>query len=379
MSDRPLTILHMLHRTPLTSGVLAQAIEAAQGLREHGHDAAVLTRPDAVVARRCAEISVPWLSQRLRHPLDVASMRHLSEIVAERGVDVVHVHCGVTLGVALGAAALGAGFALVANRASSFRPQRILAQALRSPRVQRVVATSRAVRDVLLADAGVPADKVAVVPGSVDPARFDARRTRPQRARMSLGIPESTRLVGHVGIRDWKGWKHTLAALPAILAAIPDAHLLLLGCTSERRRRAVSVLVGEVGLAAHVTVGPVSSDIPDVLSACDVVVDASWAGTGTSGVIREAMALGKPVVATTIGGNAELVESGISGLLVPPRDIATLAAAIVRLLRDAELAASCGEAAKDRVRGELSPGMRALRLVAVYRAALAELAAARRA
>ena len=373
MTEPPLSVLHVLHRTTQTSGVLTQAIEAAQGLCAVGHDAALLTRPDVVVARRCAEVAVPCLAQGLRHPLDVAAMRRLAEVVAERRVDVVHVHCGVTLGVALGAAALGAGFALVANRASSFRPQRILAKALRSPRVQRVVATSRAVRDVLLADAGVPGDKVAVVPGSVDSARFDARRTRPQRARASLGIPDSARLVGHIGIRDWKGWKHTLAALPAVLSSIPDAHLLLLGCTSERRRQAVAALVGEVGLRAHVTVGPVSEDIPDVLSACDVVVDASWAGTGTSGVIREAMALGKPVVATAIGGNADLVENGVSGLLVPPRDAATLAAAIVRLLRDGELATHFGATARELVRSELSPEMRALRLVAVYRAALAEL------
>ena len=377
MSDRPLGVLHMLHRTPPASGVLAQALEAAQGLRSIGHRATVLTRTDAAVARRCAELGIPWISHTLRHPLDVASMRSLATTVDEGGIDVVHVHCGVTLGVALGAATLGSRFMLVANRASSFRPQRVLAQALRSARVHRVVATSRMVRDVLLAHAGLPAMKVAVVPGSVDPNRFDARRTSPLSARRRLGIPESARLVGHCGIREWKGWKHTLAAMPAILGAVPEAHLLLLGCSSERQRRGVGELVAEVRLDRQVTVGPVTAEVPDVLSACDLVVDASWAGTATSGVVREAMALGKPVVATAIGGNAELVDDGVSGVIVPPRDIATLAAAIVRLLRDTDLATTLGSAASERVRSEFSPEIRARRLVAIYRAAVAEHTAPR--
>lgn len=368
----------MLHRTPVTSGSLVQALEAAQGLREQGHRVTVLTRPDAAVERRCAEIDVAWRSQRLRHALDVPSMRRLVELVAERGVEVVHVHSGISLGIALGAAALGAEFALVANRASSFRPHRLLAKALRSPRVQRVVATSAVVRGVLLADAGVPETKVTVVPGSVDLERFDVHRARPLRARASLAVAATARLVCHVGVRDWKGWRHTLAALPEVRAAVPDAHLLLLGCPSERRRRAVDALVHEVGLTGHATAVAARSDMPDLLAACDVVVDASWAGTGTSGAVREAMALGRPVVATAVGGNAELVEHEVCGLVVPPRDAATLAAGIVRLLRDGELATRLGAAAREVVRREYSPALRALRLAAVYRAALAERAETRR-
>jgi glycosyltransferase involved in cell wall biosynthesis len=375
MTEPPLSVLHAVHRTTQTSGALAQAIEAAQGLAAIGHRATLLTRPDAAVERRCAEVGVAHLSQRLRHPLDLASMRRLAHLVAELHVDVVHVHCGVTLGVALGATAVGARFALVATRSTSFRPRPIAARALRSPRVQRVIATSSAVRDVLVAGRAVPADKVAVVPGSVDLARFDARDARPRSVRRRLGVPDGAPLVGHVGLREWQGWKHTLAAMVEVVAAVPDAWLLLGGCVSERQRRGAAELAAEVALAHRVAIVPATDAIADVLAACDVVVDASWGGTATSGVIREAMALTRPVVATTVGGNAELVEDGVSGLVVPPRDTATLAAAVLRLLRDGELAARLGQAARARVRDECSPELRAVRLVLVYRAALAELAA----
>ena len=369
---RPLNVLQMLHRTPLSSGSREQMLEAAQGLAARGHSAVVLTRSDAEVARRCATLGIPFLPLKLRHALDVGSMKRLASVVAETGVDVVHVHCGVSLGVALGAAALGARFALVANRATSFRPRQILIQALRSTRVHRVVATSRQIREVLLATAKLPPEKVVVVPGSVDLGRFDPAAARPRRARQALGVPESARLIGHVGVREWKGWKHALTALAAVRTAIPEAHLLLVGCVSEKQRSAVHELVREVSLAEQVTVTLATKELPDLLAACDVVVDPSWAGTAVSGVVREAMALSRPVVATNVGGNADLVEDGVSGFLVPPRDVPTLAAAVVRVLRDGELASRLGTAARSRVRSEFSIEMRAIRLETVYRAALAD-------
>ncbi len=368
---RPLRVLQVLHRTTLSSGSREQMLEAAQGLAGRGHGIRVLTRSDAGVRGRLAALAVPYEPLRLRHALDVGSMRQVASIVEEQAIDVVHVHCGVSLGVALGAATLGARFALVANRATSFRPRGVLVQALRSARVHRVVATSRRIREILVTLAKLPPDKVAVVPGSVDLERFDPARVRPRRARQALDIPESARLIGHVGVREWKGWKHALAALPAIVAAVPDARLLLVGCVSERQRRAVSELVREVSLADHVTVTLTTRDLPDLLAACQVVVDPSWAGTGVSGVVREAMSLSRPVVVTAVGGNTELVEDGASGLIVPPRDISTLAAAVIRLLRDDELAARLGAAARSRVSNEFSVEMRAIRLEALYRSALA--------
>jgi glycosyltransferase involved in cell wall biosynthesis len=103
-----------------------------------------------------------------------------------------------------------------------------------------------------------------------------------------------------------------------------------------------------------------------VLAAFDIVVDPSWAGTGITGTIREAMALGKPVVATSVAGNPELVEDGVSGILVSPRDVPMLAAAISRLLRDAELAHHLGAAGQERVHQNFSTAARIARLEALY-------------
>jgi glycosyltransferase involved in cell wall biosynthesis len=153
----------------------------------------------------------------------------------------------------------------------------------------------------------------------------------------------------------------------------PAAHLLLVACTSATQREGVAELARDLGLAGAVTATMERSDMPDVLAACDVVVDPSWAGTGITGTIREAMALGKPVVATAVAGNPELVEDGASGILVPPRDVPMLAAAISRLLRDPELAARLAAGGQARVREQFSTAARISRLEALYLRAAQEI------
>jgi glycosyltransferase involved in cell wall biosynthesis len=200
----------------------------------------------------------------------------------------------------------------------------------------------------------------------VDLERFDPQRANPGAVRTELGIPAEARVIGHVGMRDWKGWKELLRAFPAVRADHPAAHVLLVACTSQAQREGVKELARDLGLEGAVTATMARSDMPDVLAACEVVVDPSWAGTGITGTIREAMALGKPVVATAVAGNPELVEDGVSGILVPPRDVPMLAAAVSRLLRDDELARRIAVAGQERVRQHFSTAARVSRLEALY-------------
>lgn len=361
-----LSIAQVLETTSLAEGDVWQVLDAASGLAAAGHRVLVVTRPDAEVARRCREAGAEHLALPLRSRVDVGSMRRLAAEAAARGLDVVHAYSRVAHGVAAGASMLKAPFALVVSRRSSFRIGLGGALALHSRRVQRVVVTCEAVRTALTGEGRVQDEKVTVVYDGVDPARFDPSGCDPGRVREELGVAAGAPLVGHVGMRDWQGWKELLRAFPAVLAAHPGARLLLVACASRRQRAAVLESAAEMGLGEAVAATLRREDMPDVLAACDLVVDASWAGAGIAGSLREAMALGKPVVATTVAGNPELVEQGVSGILVEPRDVATLAAAVVRLLREPELAASLGEAGRRRVLERFSAAARVDRLVGVY-------------
>ena len=360
-----LTIVQMLEKTGFATGSVVQMFEAARGLAERGHTVLAVTRPSAEMADRCAAAGVEHAPLALRHEFDLPSMLRFARLARERHVDVVHVHKGIAHAVALGATFLRARYGLVVNRGVSFPIDRWSSFKYRSRRVSRIVTVAESIRQVVVGG-GIPPHKVSVVYAGVDVDRFDPARTDPGRVRAELGIPAEARLVGHVGMRDWKGWKELLRAFPAVRADHPTAHLLLVACTSQAQKDGVGELARDLGLAGAVTATMARPDMPEVLAACDVVVDPSWAGTGITGTIREAMALARPVVATSVAGNPELVEDGTCGILVPPRDVPMLAAAISRLLRDGELAARFAAAGQARVRENFSTATRISRLEAIY-------------
>jgi len=114
-------------------------------------------------------------------------------------------------------------------------------------------------------------------------------------------------------------------------------------------------------------------DVPQVLAALDVSVSASatpW--EGLSGVMRESLALGRPVVCTDVGGNRELVVDGVTGRLVPPGDASALCGAIAALLADPGAARRLGEAGRELAVAKFSNAARARTMEALYRRLLAE-------
>ncbi|MBI3736332.1 glycosyltransferase family 4 protein, partial [Candidatus Sumerlaeota bacterium] len=152
-------------------------------------------------------------------------------------------------------------------------------------------------------------------------------------------------------LRDEKGHKYLFDALPRIIEAAPDFVLLVVGAGSLEDE--LKAQVARLGAAEHVIFTGFRTDIPKFLAAFDLFVMPSISeGLGTA-IIEAAMA-GLPIVATQVGGIPDIIESGESGLLVPPADPAALAEAMVRMYREREFAARCGRAALDHARGNFS-------------------------
>lgn len=362
----------MVEKTNLASGAVGQVLDAARWQARSGHRVVVISRPSPEFAHSCRDAGCRHVPLPLWHRFDLLSMRRLVGLMELLRPSLIHVHRGVAHAVAVGACWLGAAWPVVVNRGVSFPIPNLSRLKYRSRHVRRVVAVSEAVRKVVLESTGLPPERVVVVYGGTDPAVFNPRRTSPGRVRRELGIPSSVPVIGQVGMRDWKGWREAMTAMPAILAAHPKARLLLVGAAAESRRQRVLELAAEMGLLRSVVVTMVRRDMPDVLAACDVVVDPSWAGTGLTGTVREAMCLGKPVVATAIAGNPELVENEVSGLLIAPREHQSLAGAVVRLLNDREFAQGLGKTARIRIRRNFSSALRQRRLEALYREVILE-------
>jgi glycosyltransferase involved in cell wall biosynthesis len=236
----------------------------------------------------------------------------------------------------------------------------------RTRRLDRVVTVCEQIRDVIVASGKLPREKVTVVYAGTDVARFDPDRWDARAFRRERGIADERFLIAQVGVRDWKGWKELIDAVAAIYPTHPQVQLALIGCRYDRERAAVESYARERGIGGRVTAVEYRDDMPNVFASCDLVVDASWAGTGITGTIREAMAMRKPVIATDCGGNRELVSSRDVGWLVPAKEVAPLARAIGEVIDDPARSAAVAANAREHVMRGFSKELRITRLEALY-------------
>jgi glycosyltransferase involved in cell wall biosynthesis len=215
---------------------------------------------------------------------------------------------------------------------------------------------------------------VQVVYAGVDLSRFDPSRADGASVRREWGVEADEKLLVQVGAREWKGWRDLVSAAAILSGEFPRLRTAVVACKDETERDRVLAFARERGVGGRVLAVGFRGDMPDVLAAADVVADLSSEGLGITGTIREAMALGRPVVASAAGGNPELVEDGVSGLLVPPRDTSGVAAAVRRILSDPSLAARLGAAARERVVRGFSTEIRLDRIEELYYRLIAERA-----
>ena len=274
----------------------------------------------------------------------------------ERAVDLVHTHSSIDSWVA-GLAARSLGLPVVRSRHVTIP--------IRTPLVYRLadrIIASGAEAGAAVSRAGIAADKVVPIPPGVDLERFHPDVSgKAVREELGLGGP----LIGLVAnVRGSKGHRYLLEAAPAILREFPDARFVIVGAGvgfDDVQRR-----VRELGLEREVRMLGFRRDIPEVLAALDVLALPSIKSEATSQVILQSLAVGTPVVATTIGGSPELIRDGHSGRLVPPASAPALAAAIGDLLRDPDRAREMARAGQAFVRRTQSLDTVMMRTIAVY-------------
>jgi glycosyltransferase involved in cell wall biosynthesis len=239
---------------------------------------------------------------------------------------------------------------------------RYAAEILMAPLCDVIIANSEAGRADLIAR-GVSPARITVVRNGMDFSRFDAVRASPI---LPAGRPPRLGMVAQMESR--KDHPGLVEAFAQVRAAHPGARLLLAGDGS--RRAATETAAARLGLGDAVEFLGTIPRPETVYGSLDLYVQASAAEEGTSNSILEAMACGRPVVATDIGGNREVVEQGVTGLIVPPRDPRALARAIDGLLSDPAAAVRMGATAAVRVRDRYGRRRMVDETLAVYRSRL---------
>ncbi|MGQ0519615.1 MAG: glycosyltransferase family 4 protein [Actinomycetota bacterium] len=301
---------------------------------------------------------------RLHPAAIVRSLRPLRKLVA--GADLVHAH-GLTAAWLAWMAGAGGRPPLVVTlhnvvlpetRGRAAPPLRLLGTVV--PRVADAVIC---VTDEIAARLGHSREgRVRVIrPGITRP---QPTRTGPETRRALCLDDDDEVVVVPARLHPQKALPVMVAAAALLAAERPRLRVLIVGTGPDEE--SVRASVREHGAEGTVRLLGFRDDLPDLLLAADVVaLSSAWEGAPLA--VGEAMALGRPVVATAVGGMAEVVVDGHTGRLVPPRDPAALAGALAEALDDPVRAAAWGEAGRRKAEEEFSMRATADAVEAVYR------------
>jgi len=230
------------------------------------------------------------------------------------------------------------------------------------------IAISRGVKSYLVATLGFRSEKVWVMPNWVDPVRF-AGGTERVEMRKRLGVSDGTVIVGMVArFDDPKGHGDLVAAARSLVRRYPPIVFVLVG--DGATRPAITAQVVEGGLSSHFRFLGQRNDVSALLDAFDIFVLPSHSEAFPISVL-EAMAAGKPVVASALDGIVDAVETDACGILVPPRDVRALEQALGTLILQPELRASMGGAGRTRILEHFAAGPALRRTEALYHESLA--------
>jgi glycosyltransferase involved in cell wall biosynthesis len=328
-----------------------QVLVTVMGLRALGHRTMLVANPHGELRQRARE-GLDLLPLAPKTEMDLNAAWRLSRILKQLRPDVVHAHD--PHGVAMAALALSmstqlAKPPLVASRRVDFHLRGTSLSRWKYRQVDCFLCASGAIRQMLIAD-GVPDRRAVVVHEGIDIGHVEA--APPAKLHEEFWLPHQAPLVGNVAaLVPHKGQRHLVDAALLVLPLVPVARFVIAG--EGELRPALEKQIREHHLEKHVLLAGFRPDVLSLHKAFDIFVMSSLTeGLGTS--LIDAMACGKPVVATRAGGIPEVVVDGETGFLVAPRDHDAMARAIVSLLKDEALRRRMGEAGRARARVRFS-------------------------
>jgi len=301
---------------------------------------------------RAAGVAVHLLGRR--PGVDLRVVGRLSRLCRATGVDIVHAHQYTPYFYAALSGLLARPVRVIFTEHGRHYPDRVRRRRVIGNQILRPVtaaytAVSDFTRRSLVTLERIPRSRIEVIYNGIDVpvAHDDSPRAR---ARAGLGLDQSAAVVLSVGRLDRvKDFGTLVRAMTKVVIDVPEAVLLIAGGGDEAYRQELIRLADELGIADHVRLLGSRRDVPALLAACDVFTLTSVT-EALSMTILEAMAAGRPVLATDVGGNAEVVVPGETGVLIPVGDSSAAAQALIDLLTDPRRARGMGAAGRRRVR-----------------------------
>jgi glycosyltransferase involved in cell wall biosynthesis len=336
----------------------------ARAMQARGHRLLLGCDPRGELFLRARRAGFPALSLQFGGWRNFAAGLTLRRFLRRERADILNTHSSLDSWV--GTLALGGWKrpGLVRTRHLSTPVQGTLPTRWLYQRPGAIITTSRDIKELLERRVYAAPDRVFAIPTGVDPGAFAPREPDLQ-LRARLGIPPDSFIWGMVSVfRSWKGHLYALEALKELTDAGLKTCLLVVG--EGPYRAVIEPRIEELGVAEHVRLAGYQEEVAPYLALMAVLVMASYGHEGVPQAALQALALGKPVVGTRVGGIPEVVIPGKTGLLVPPKDPGALALAVRQLAADPSLRAEMGRGGREMVLEKYSLERMAAAVEAVY-------------
>jgi glycosyltransferase involved in cell wall biosynthesis len=342
-----------------------QVLQLVTGLESLGHPTWLVAHARGELKRRAQE-GLRFVGLTPHSEFDMQAAWQLGRILRDAKPEVIHAHD--PMGVALAAMALqmyrpaaGRPPLVVASRRVDFHLKRHAFSKWKYRHIDVFIAASAVIARILEHD-GIAAGRIEVVHDGVNLGLIDKQPMVD--AHAEFWLPHGAPIVGNVAaLAAHKGQKHLVAAARQVIQQVPDARFLIVG--EGELQEALERQIKHLGLERHISLTGFRNDALGLIKSFDVFAMSSVT-EGLGSAVLEAMAARRAVVATAAGGIPEVVDDGVTGLLVPPHDEPALAAALVQLLRDRERRDAMGAAGRARVEASFSIDRMVEKTLGVY-------------
>ncbi len=340
-----------------------QALFLARALRRRGLPFVFVVQPGSPLHEKAEEEGLPVFPLRIRGEFDPFAVLRLALAMKRRKCILAHFHDAHAVAVGSAAASLAkVPYRVISRRVDFPLKKSYFSRCKYRKNVSAIIAISEGVRDVLV-KGGVEPGQIEVIPSGIDFSPYE-KATPSDYLHRELSFTRDDFLVGIVAhLADHKGHKYLIEAMKIIRDQSPRIKLVIVGegplhmeLNSQARESGLTDIVFFLGFR---------EDVPQILASLNVFVLSSYLeGLGSS--ILDAMACRLPVVATKVGGIPEVVIHGETGFIVPPRNPASLAKAILRLYEDRGLASRMGQRGYELVHQRFSAEAMAEKIIEVY-------------
>ncbi|MFC1573930.1 glycosyltransferase family 4 protein [Candidatus Latescibacterota bacterium] len=365
--QKSLKILQIIVQSNLRGGGAVQLFRLSKELVKRGHFVYALFDDDPEYREHFFKFEENGIDLRFikmhRVKPDVktyGTVRKNRALIKEKRIDIIHAHKGNAADLAW-LAALGLDVPIVTNRGAAFPLNYFQAFKYRSGKIKRIIAVAHMVKDVMVETGKIDPDKIDVVWGGVDTEQF--RPGLQSTLRDEFQVLEDKRIIGFVGnASPRKGLQYLIDAFGMLREKYDDIVLVAAGVSAEELK---DFTISE-GLGQRIIPIGFRKDVNNCMAAFDIYVFAGLVNEGLAGTLREAAAMGLPIITTDVAGNSELIQNHHSGLVVPPYDVQSLAEAIEYLLDNNDKAAEFGRAARDFVVEHMTDTKRAEKIEKIY-------------